>query len=104
MTCRLEHTANDAFLLRAFLTLKKHAQGEELAVCVDVRHINELLAIDSDVCLDDGTIIAEGPSAELPWSEGESNCADGIGDWFREFERFLHDNEPAVSNAAARLT
>lgn len=98
---RLERTKNDTFLLRVYLSLSKQTQGDEVAICVDVRRVDQELIVESDACMDDGTIIATGPCAALSGNESDWNTA--ICDWLDEFERFLKENETAVSKAAAQL-
>lgn len=104
LSSSIGHTANNAFLLRAYLALKKHAQGDELAVIVDVRDVDGQLVIASNVGMDDGTIVAQGGVTEISISEDASTCAHAIDDWFLEFEEFLGTNEQTISEAAAKLT
>jgi hypothetical protein len=62
-------TANDAFLFRGYSAFMRHADGDELAITVDVRSDDRQLMIESDVCTDDGRVVAVGPSAAIPLSE-----------------------------------
>lgn len=96
-------TVNDAFLLRAYLSLRKHEQGDEVAVGVDIRRVDQQLVVESDVCLDDGTVVAAGPSVEVVLVDDDASRAAAIGDWLREFEKFLKENELVVSKATAKL-
>lgn len=93
----LGHTANDAFVLRGYLAIRKHSDGNEVAITVDVRHDGQALVVESDICTDDGGIIAAGPSATFQLPESHSDVDIVIVHWLREFERFLLENESVVS-------
>lgn len=98
------HTTNDVFLLRGYLTFSRHAQGDEVAITVDIRGGGQQMMIESDACTGDGRVIAAGPTAEVFLMESRSNVEKVIGDWLHEFERFLGENEQAVATAIAHLT
>lgn len=100
----LTRTKNDTFLLRVYLTFCKQTQGDEVAINVDIRRINQELIIESDVCMDDGTIIAVGPSITVPLSNSESHFGTAIDCWLCEFDEFLKESELAVLKVAAQLT
>jgi hypothetical protein len=97
-------SANDAFLLRAYLALGRRTGGDELAVTVDVQTKGQQLTLESDACTDDGRIVAIGPSVEISLSENQSNVEDTINIWVRDFERFLSESEPALVMAASHLS
>jgi hypothetical protein len=100
----LGRTANDAFLLRGYLALRRHAGGAEVAITIDVRGDDRQLTIESDACTDEGEVIAAGPSAVIPLVDSQPKIEAAIGDWLRAFERFLQEKEPAVATAASKLT
>jgi len=99
----IARTANDAFLLRGYLALRRHADGNEVAITVDVRSDGQQLTLDSDVCTDGGEVVATGPSTRIPIAEGRINVEIGIRDWLIEFERFLGENEQKVAAVASTL-
>lgn len=99
----LGRTANDAFLLRGYLALRRHADGDEVAITVDVQSRGQQLTVESDACIDGGRIIAVGPSAVISLSESQSNIETALNDWLREFERFLLENESSVVLAVSQL-
>ena len=103
LTRDLGRSANDVFMLRGYLALRRHADGAEVAITIDVRGDDQQLTIESDACTDDGEIIAAGPSTVLPLAESRPKVEAAIGDWLREFERFLMENEQAVVSAASKL-
>lgn len=94
-------TSNEAFLLRAYLAFRRRVDGEEPAITVDIRGDDKQMAMQSDVCKEDGTVLMTGPLAEILWTEGAQPAMD---DWVREFERFLSDSEPGISAAISRLS
>jgi hypothetical protein len=96
-------TANDAFLLRGYAAFRRRSGGGELAITVDVQRNDQHLSFESDVCTDDGTIVAVGPSAAIPISESQSSVEASINSWMRDFECFLSESKPAVVTAASRL-
>jgi hypothetical protein len=95
-------TANDAFLLRGYLALRRSADGDEVSITVDVRNDGEQLALESDACTDDGGIVAAGPSAVIALAGCQSRAEAAIDDWLREFDRFLIENERAVVLAVSK--
>ncbi len=96
-------TANDAFLLRGYLALQRHAGSDEIAITIDLRGDGKSLIVESDACMDSGEVIAVGPSALISLADGQTSLEVGIGDWFLEFERFLEENERAVVLAVSGL-
>lgn len=96
-------TANNAFLLRGYLALQRHAGSDEIAITIDVRGDGQNLTFESDACTDSGEVVAVGPSALIPLAEGQTSLEVGIGDWLLEFERFLEENERAVVLAVSGL-
>lgn len=95
-------TGNDAFLLRAYLGLRRHVDGVEVAITVDVRVDGQRLIVESDACIDDGQVVASGPSTVIPL-DGQANVDADIGGWFLDFNRFLLESTPAVMLAASKL-
>lgn len=96
-------TENDAFLLRGYLTLRKHADGDELAIIVDVQSDDHLFIIKSDACADDGRVFAVGPSASIPLSDGQLKVEAALDDWIVAFEKFLRKSEKIVRSAVYQL-
>jgi hypothetical protein len=100
----LGRSANDTFLLRAYLSFRRHNDGNEVAITVDVQSKGQQLTIESDACSDDGKVIASGPSAAIPLSTIPSNVDSAIDDWLCEFDRWLLVSELAIAKAASRLS
>jgi len=103
LTRDVGRTANDVFMLRGYLALRRHAHGAEVAITIDVRGDDQQLTIESDVCTDDGEVIAAGPSTVIPLVESRPKVEAAISDWLRKFERFLLEKEQAVVTAASKL-
>ncbi|HWK95336.1 MAG TPA: hypothetical protein VNR39_07925 [Pseudolabrys sp.] len=99
----IRRTANDAFLLRGYLALRKSTQGEELAISVDIQTDGQQLVVESDACLDDGRVVADGPSVVVRLSESDQNVEAALNDWLHEFEQFLLKNESAVVAVLSKL-
>lgn len=99
----LGHTENDVFLLRGYLALRRRADGDEVAITVDVQFDGHRLTVVSDVCADDGRIIATGPSIEVPLSDIQTKAEAVLNDWLCDFQRFLRENERVVAAAASQL-
>jgi hypothetical protein len=100
----LARTANDAFVLRGYLALRRHADGDEVAITIDVRSGGQQLILESEACTDDGRVIADGPSTVIPSSESQLTIEVAISDWLRKFERFLLESEPALATAVSKLS
>jgi hypothetical protein len=94
---------NDTFPLRGYLAFTRHPQGDEVAITIDVCQGDEQLTIESDVCTDDGTVIATGPTAAISFSTDRTSAEKAIDDWIRAFTGFLEENASAVVSATARL-
>ncbi|WP_143605985.1 immunity protein TriTu family protein [Variovorax sp. 54] len=94
-------TSNGTFLLRAYLAFRRSVDGEELAITVDIRGDDKQMAIESDICKEDGTVLMTGPPAEILWTEGVQPALD---DWVREFEQFLSKSEAEIVAAVSRLS
>ena len=99
----LGRTANDAFLLRGYLAFRRGADGDELAITVDVQNDGQQIAITSDACTDDGRVVAAGPFAAIRLSETERSVELALNEWLNEFEQFLLKNESAVAKAVLQL-
>lgn len=99
----IRRTANEAFFLRGYLALRKSTQGDELTISVDIQTDGQRLVVESDACLDDGSIVADGPSVVVRLSESDQNVETAINDWLHEFEQFLSKNESAVVAALSEL-
>jgi hypothetical protein len=94
-------TKNDAFVLRAYLSLRQHDDGDEVAVTVDMTADSELVTVVCDVCTDAGDIIALGPVAKIPWANQQFASEDIVTVWLDDFDRFLHKVEADVLEATS---
>lgn len=95
------HYSNDAYLLRAFVSLRNDNQGDELAMTVNIKAppanaTKITITIESDLCLDNGTIVATGPCAKLDPSR--PSFQKEISAWSEEFAAFLHNSEIEARN------
>ena len=103
LICDIGRTKNEAFPLRAYLTFRRSSGNEEVAITVDVQSDGKQMMIESDVCKDDGMVLAAGPFAQIELSEDALGLQHALDDWMREFEQFLSDSETEIVAAASRL-
>jgi hypothetical protein len=96
-------SANDAFPLRAYLAFRRHADGEEFAVAIDVQSNDQQITIESDVSLDDGKVICSGPSTTVATLADMRNLENSIDDWMREFEPWLIMSAPVITMNTSQL-
>lgn len=100
--CDVEHYSNDAFPLRSFVSLRGDNQGDELALTIDVttRSVTDtgtVLRIESDLCFDDGNIIATGPDAQFDTSSPTFELE--VRSWGTAFDAFLVQSQGKLSRA-----
>jgi hypothetical protein len=100
------HYSNDAFLLRSFVSLRGDNQGAELAMTVNItrppsNQAKQIISIESDLCLDDGTIVAAGPGATLDPSN--SGFEQDLSVWTAEFAVFLDASEADAIDALREI-
>lgn len=99
----IERYSNDAFLMRGYVTFCKSPYGDEIAIGIDIQSDNEQMSIVSDVCMDNGEIIAEGPTAIISTSGDELSTKRSMDEWLEKFTRFLDENEPTILKRALIL-
>jgi hypothetical protein len=100
------HYSNDAFLLRSFVSLRGDNQGAELALTVNITkppvdQTGQTIHIESDLCMDDGTIVIAGPGATLDPSK--PGFEQDLSVWTAEFAVFLDTSETDAINAVREL-
>jgi hypothetical protein len=94
--CDVGHYSTEAFLMRSFVSLRSDNDGDELAMTVDIRAQPETggrttISVESGLCLDNGTIVATGPSGKFDASSADFEVA--IASWNSEFDVFLKGSE-----------
>jgi hypothetical protein len=104
--CDVGHYSTEAFLLRSFVSLRSDNEGDELAMTVDITtqsasDTSPKFSIESDICLDDGTIVATGPSAKFDASSRHFEA--DISSWSKEFDAFLKASEVDVINVLKEM-
>lgn len=93
--CEVGQYPNEAFLLRSFVSLRAENNGDELALTVDItRPTNDKISVESDVSMDDGTIIATGPAIELSCASPDASELALL--WSRNFDEFLEKSTPEL--------
>lgn len=106
LLCDVGHYSNEAFLLRSFVGLRADNQGDELALTIDVAirppSVYGIdLTIESDLCLEDGTIVATGPAAKFD-SASPTFVLDVLG-WGEAFDVFVAESQKKLSLALAAI-
>jgi hypothetical protein len=99
--CDVGYYSNDAFFLRSYVSLRIDNEGEGLALTVDItapsaNESSATIAIESDVCLDDGTMVVAGPSGKFGTLTPGLEAA--LCSWADEFDAFLKASEVDVLN------
>jgi hypothetical protein len=100
---QIGNSRNSAFPLRAFLTILKSNDGDELSITVDIKSIKDGLLIESDVVGEEGIVIADGPSLELHGDLSSSAVQVKVDEWFASFDRLFIDRSSDVDNAIKSL-
>ena len=88
-------TANDFFLLRAFIAYA--SENDELSISVDIQSCNDGVIITSDICLENGEIIAEGPTMNLGKLSNEKVITINLKKWESLFKKFIFDNSEKIN-------
>jgi hypothetical protein len=104
LTYSVGRSENAAFPLRAYATLSRSAdaQESEVAVTVDAKAEDGRMTVSSDVCLDNGEVIAEGPMVAIGLSESAEDGEGALRTWIAEFEKFLTSAESSVAALVAK--
>lgn len=97
------NSSNNVFPLRAYLTILRSNDGDELSVTVDIKSLGDGLLIESDVVGEEGVIIAEGPSLELRGDLADASVQVKIDEWFESFERLFIEKSNDVITAIENL-
>lgn len=95
VTNNIGNTSNNYFLLRAYLSFLGNVEKDEISIIVDVRLVEGVLMVESDVMGEDGKIVIHGPTLEFPfttWPDAQSRCAKFLDD----FEDFLLKNRARI--------
>ena len=104
LTYELGSNDNDAYLLRGYLSFRKHCDGDEIAVTIDARVEANQVVVVSDICEGSGQVLAVGPAATIPWGNSPAVPDDLLGVWLVNFEQFLRDSEAKVVMTALHLS
>lgn len=96
--------SNEAFLIRAFASLRKKAADDEIAVTVDAAFEDGKIALSADACMDNGEVLAEGPEATMSSSAILSSSEMPLAEWLERFEGFLNSIEAAIKERVAILS
>jgi hypothetical protein len=101
--CQIGKYSNNTFPLRAYLSILKSKDGDELAITIDAKQVTNGLLIEADVIGENGVIIAEGPSLELLGNISDLSIQLKIDEWFDAFEQFLVESNKEIEAAIMSL-
>lgn len=96
-------TCNSSFPLRAYLTILRSRDGDELAITVDIKSLEAGLLIESDVVGEDGVLVADGPTLELLRGLPESSIQHSVEEWFKLFDRLFIEKYADIEAAINSL-
>ncbi|OUS24653.1 hypothetical protein A9Q99_24105 [Gammaproteobacteria bacterium 45_16_T64] len=99
---RIGNSSNLTFPLRAYLTILRSNNGDELSITVDIKSLEDGLLIESDVVGEEGVIVADGPSMELHGDLSSLSVQVQVDEWFNSFDRLFvvksNDVNAAIKN------
>lgn len=98
LRCSIVRLRNEAFPLRGYLAFQKHS-NDEVAIFVDMQCDEFEASISSDVSLEDGFVIADGPSLSVPLVVSKVEFELEIECWIKNFGKFLEFNEVVIRSA-----
>jgi hypothetical protein len=90
--------SNEFFSLRAYVGFMWDRYEDEVVIAVDVPRLEESIRVDSDICLGDGRIIADGPVVDCRFPLDSAEFAR-ISAWTTSFSQFLTENESVLQAA-----
>lgn len=97
------HSANNTFAFRAYLSIMKNVQRDEIAVIVNIRHYPDRISIQSDICMDNGTVISVGPFAEIVKTKEYSDQYKKADEWINSLKFFLDEHKINILNMVVNL-
>ena len=100
----LGHSANTAFVLRAYVGFCKAGSGDEVAVVVDAASMEKQVSVTSDLAFDDGKIILAGPSTILPLYNSDDEAETAFAEWLNAFKGFLDAAESKLTGIVPNLS
>jgi hypothetical protein len=101
----IERSSNNTFLLRGYVSIVKDATaGDELAITFDAFLTDDgMVTLSSDVSMDNGEILAEGPAVSIQLSAISSTSEGLLAQWLSEFKDFLSSIDSLVKNRIMTL-
>lgn len=97
------NSSNSVYPLRAFISILNHSEGEELSITVDVKSIKNGFLIKSDVVVEEGVIIADGPSLVLTRDFPDYSVELKVDKWFKSFDSVFVDRQLDIDCAIRNL-
>lgn len=97
------NSSNSVFPLRAYLSILRSNEGDELSITVDIKSREGGLLIESDVVGEEGVIVADGPSLELHGDLSAPSVQVRIDEWFESFDRLFVEKSTDIETAIKKL-
>jgi hypothetical protein len=94
-----EFFSNDFFFIRTYVSFSMRPGEEAVVISLDCKIRHENLIIETDLCLGDGTVIAEGPAGAVAIDKISSFMRPD-SEWGRSFHEFM---VAATFNVVERL-
>jgi len=96
-------SSNSSFPLRAYLTILRSNEGDELSITVDIKNLESGLLIESDVVGEGGVIVADGPSLELYGNLFDPVIQVKVDEWFKSFDCLFVEKSADIEAAIKNL-
>lgn len=97
------NSSNSVFPLRAYLTLLRSNDGDELSITVDIKRRADGLLIESDIVCEEGVVVADGPSLELHGNLSGAEIQTKVDEWFNAFEVLFVEKSTDIEAAIKNL-
>lgn len=97
------NSSNSMFPLRAYLTILRSNEGDELSITVDIKSREDRLLIESDIVSEGGVIVADGPSLELHGDLSDPVIQVKVDEWFKSFEGLFVEKSTDIEAAIKNL-
>lgn len=92
----IERRMNEAFLLRGYVSFRRTDVDNEVAILVDVLLKGDQIHLSADACMEDGEIIADGPTEYVVPSIISEFDETLFSEWLKRFGEFLVHIEVVV--------
>jgi hypothetical protein len=96
MTWSCGHSDNESFPFRAYASFSGRGQETDVVISVDVLRRDDELHLNSDLALEDGQILADGPSDVLQLTADSARLRMRIEETISEVADFILSSEAVI--------